>query len=404
MKCILFIADAVRPDYLGCYGDTAANTPAIDRLAANGVRFQTVISAAPWTAPSTASIISGIYAYKHQIFTWDRGLPGAAYTLFHAFADNGHAAASFVFDRQFLFSAMPFARVQGNTGDFERALNWLAAHARQDFFLLIHSWATHMPYNVHHAARKEWKAAKTLFIHRLQTGGEEAAQESRAAYRRAIEYSDGYQIARLMDHLAKAGIADDTLFIFMADHGESWGERFADKSHIRGIHHLHGRFLYDDTLRVPLILHWPNRLPAGAVIAPQTRTVDLAPTLLELAGITPPAGAAPMDGTSLMLLISGAQTAPRPAISATSEHGRLSKMSLRTPPHKLILTLEPEQVELYHLPSDPAETTNLAAREPEPARRLGDQLKAELASVTQRELTDEEAATLTGRLEQLGYL
>lgn len=405
MKCILFIADAVRPDYLGCYGNRRIDTAAIDSLAEKGVRFDLVISAAPWTAPSTASIISGIYAHKHQIFTWDKGFAEAVTTIFHTFARHGHVVASFVFDRDFLFSQMPFANVQGNTEQYDQVCDWLQNHAHEDFLLLIHSWATHMPYNVHHAARQEWKAAKELFIRQLQTGGEEAVQASQTAYRQAIEYASRYQIGRLLEVLRVKSIADQTLLIFMSDHGESWGERFADKADIQGIHHLHGRFLYDETIRVPLIMQWPETLPAGRVISAQVRTVDLAPTLFELAGlIWPVPEAQPMDGQSLLPLIEERDGRDRPAFSATSEHGRLSKMALRMPPYKYIYSLEPAEAELYDLSQDPKEEVNLVPERPHIAQRMQAAIEAELAQSPLATPDEDEEALLLDRLQQLGYL
>jgi arylsulfatase len=405
MKCILFIADAVRPDYLGCYGNPVVNTAAIDWLAGEGVRLDLVITAAPWTAPSIASLISGIYAYKHQIFTWDRGFAGAVRTLFHAFADHGHAVGSFVFDRDFLFSQMPFARVQGNTDQFDLVCGWVQEHAGQDFFLLIHSWATHMPYNLHHAARQEWKAAKEMFIHRLQKGGAAAVRQSQVAYRQAIEYASAYQVGRLLDLLGEQRIEDETLFIFAADHGESWGERFADKAEIKGVHHLHGRFLYDETLRVPLILRWPGRLPRAHTIHSQVRSVDLAPTLFDLAGFHLPTSLAlPMDGVSLLPLLDGTNYPNRPAFSATSEHGILSKVSLRDAGYKYIYNVGEARDELYDLGLDPGERNNLAEQLPVVAQEMRARIEAELRGITTAKMTPEEEAVLLGRLEQLGYL
>jgi len=404
MKCILFIADAVRPDYLGCYGHPSIRTEAIDRLAEEGVRFEEVVSAAPWTAPSVASIVSGIYAYRHQIFTWDRGFDEAVHTLFHAFAGHGHAVGSFVFDQSYLFSQMPFARVQGNTDQFDLVCGWVRRHADRDFFLLVHSWATHMPYNVPHAERKEWKAAKELFIRRLQTGGEEAVRESQEAYRQAIEYASEHQIGRLMDVLEELGIAGHTLFIFISDHGESWGERFADRREIQGVHHLHGRFLYDETIKVPLILRWPQRLPAARVVRSQVRSVDLAPTLLDLAGLALPPSAAPVDGRSLLPLVEGEGGRDRPAFSATSEFGRLSRVALRDGGYKYIYTVGQPEGELYDLGQDPGERVNLEGERPDLAREMRARIEAELAGIEQADLTPEEEAILMDRLEQLGYL
>ncbi|UCG25581.1 MAG: sulfatase [Chloroflexota bacterium] len=402
MKCILFIADAVRPDYLGCYGNPRIQTPAIDALASAGTRFDQVVTAAPWTAPSTASIISGIYAHKHQVFTWDKGLPHSIPTLFHVFAENRHEVASFVFDRDYLFSAMPYANVQGNTGDMDEVCRWLANNASQEFFLLVHSWATHMPYQVQHSDRPAWKDAKRLFIEKLQTGDPAAVRSSQEAYARSIEYCSSRQVRRLVDLLVDQGILDDTLFIFMSDHGESWGERFEDSGQIEGIHHLHGRFLYDETIMVPLIMHWPARLPAGRVIGGQVRTVDLLPTILEFAEIPQPD--AGYDGDSIRELISGDRAANRAAYCSTSEHGQLSKICLREPPFKYIRNLDLGTEELYDLSTDGREKDNQFAERTSEAERMKEAVDQQLADRDVDRLSAEEEALLTQRLSDLGYI
>ncbi len=402
MKCILFIADAVRPDYLGCYGNADVDSAAIDALAQGGVRFGQTVTAAPWTAPSTASIISGTYAHKHQVFTWDKAMPGGAPTLFQALATSGHEVASFVFDGDYLFSAMPFANVQGNTGDFDLVCRWLSRYAQQDFFLLVHSWATHMPYQVQHSDRPNWKAAKRLFIERLQSGDQKAVQASQEAYRQAIAACSELQVQRLIDLLQEHDIFDETLFLFMSDHGESWGERFADSSEIQGIHHLHGRFLYDETILVPLIIHWPGRLPAGRFVSAQVRTVDVMPTVLALAGLE--AGGVECDGSSLLPLIEGGETGDRPAYCATSEYGRLSRICLRQPPLKYIRNLDMGTEELYDLSLDSAEARNILATGASGVAAMSKAVDDQLSGLDEISLSADEEQLLVQRLRDLGYL
>ncbi len=404
MKCIIFVADAVRPDYLGCYGNPSVNTSAIDYLAHHGLRFETVISAAPWTAPATASIISGIAAYKHRIFTWSRTFSEEVYTIFHAFADHGHVVGSFVFDQNFMFSRMPFTRVQGNTEQFDEVCKWIDRHAGDDFFLYIHSWATHMPYNVHHADRKQWETAKQLYVQRLQNGNEESLSESRAAYRQAIEYSSAYQIGRLLNLLQNRSILEQTLLVFTSDHGESWGERFTDKQQLTSLHSLHGHFLFDETLKVPLILHWPGSLPASTLVTQQVRATDLAPTLLDLAGIHIPDSAHPLDGDSLLPLMDGKNHLDRPSYSATSEYSHLSKISLRMPPYKFIYTMEPSGAELYDLLKDPQEHHNLIGQAPDIARQLQAAITTQLAALPPEVYSSDEEAAMMEQLQELGYL
>ena len=404
MKCILFIADAVRPDYLGCYGDTAANTPAIDYLASHGVRFETAITAAPWTAPSTASLISGLDAYRHRIFTWNQGFPEDVYTLFHAFAEHSHVVGSFVFDQDLLFNQMPFANVQGDSHRFNQVCQWLDHNADRDFFLYVHSWATHMPTHVHHADGDKWKTAKQGYIELLQTGEQAAVTASQASYRRAIEDASANQVGELINVLQDRSILDETLFIFLSDHGESWGERYQDKQKIQGLHSLHGHFLYDETLKVPLILHWPAYLPPSRLVTHQVRLVDLVPTILDLAGIPWPEFSWQPDGASLRTLIDGRPKMDLPALSATSELGQLSRISLRTPLYKYIFTLGNRDAEMYSLKQDPGEQHNLLSQYPLIARQMQAHIDSLLTSSPHYDLAPEEKATLIDQMTKLGYL
>jgi arylsulfatase A-like enzyme len=404
MKCIIFVADAVRPDYLGCYGDPVVNTSDIDYLAHHGIRFETVISAAPWTAPSTASIISGINAHKHRIFTWSRSFSEEVYTLFHAFSDHGYVVGSYVFDQDFMFSSMPFARVQGDTDRFDEVYKWIDRHAEDDFFLYIHSWATHTPYNVPHSDRERWKTAKQIYIQSLQNGNEETLNASRAAYRQAIEFSSANQIGRLLNLLQNRSILDQTLFVFTSDHGESWGERFTNKQQLTSLHSLHGHFLFDETLKVPLILHKPGSLPESMVVKQQVSSIDLAPTILDLADIPFPDSAHPLDGTSLVPLLDGKNHFDRPSYSSTSESGHLSRISIRVPPYKLIYTIDPPGAEFYDLSKDPQERHNLIKQTPDIAHQLQTMVETQLAGLPPEVISPDEEAAIIEQFQELGYL
>ena len=160
---------------------------------------------------------------------------------------------------------------------------------------------------------------------------------------------------------------------------------------MKGVYHMHGATLYDEIVNVPLILSAPGRLEPG-VVREQVRSVDLMPTLLELAGV--PAGE--MDGESL-LRVDG----DRPAVIAGTDVGALTKLAVRMPPWKLILEIESGEEEAYHLDTDPRELQSRPADVPPELRSLVFQ---ELESAERRELTEEEEATVTKRLSDLGYL
>jgi choline-sulfatase len=159
---------------------------------------------------------------------------------------------------------------------------------------------------------------------------------------------------------------------------------------------MHGATLYDEVVQVPLILSAPGRLDPRSVYS-QVRTVDLVPTLLELAGIPSPE----VDGESLLSLVEGAEERDRPAVVAGTDRGALSQLAVRQPPWKLILHVESGEEEAYRLDLDPRERDSRPAEAP---HELRDLLFRELESAERRELTEEEEATVAKRLADLGYL
>jgi choline-sulfatase len=160
---------------------------------------------------------------------------------------------------------------------------------------------------------------------------------------------------------------------------------------VKGVYHMHGATLGDEIVQVPLILSAPGRLEP-AVVESQVRSVDLVPTLLELAGLP----AREMDGESL-LEVAG----DRPAVIAGTDMGALTKLAVRVPPWKLILHVESGEEEAYRLDTDPRELDSRPADMPP---ELRDFVFRELESADRHELTEEEEATVAKRLSDLGYL
>jgi arylsulfatase A-like enzyme len=397
VNVLVYVSDALRADHLGCYGARFLNTRTIDGLAAGGVRFDQATSAAPWTAPSTTSMVTGLYAHHHGYLHWDVELDPSIDTIFGAFGRHGYEVASFVFDRNYLFKDLAEANVAGTSETLDGAIAWLREHRDRPFLLYFHSWATHMPYDILHSERQDWLAAKQEVIGGIQSDSASALEATREAYRQAIERQSEVLFASLLEELETLGLRDSTALAFLSDHGESWGERFADKQDVQGVYHMHGATLYDEIVQVPLILSAPGRLDPRTVYS-QVRSVDLAPTLLEIAGI--PAGE--MDGESLLPLAEGREEGDRAAMIAGTDRGRLTKLALRLPPWKLIVDVETGVETAFRLDLDPRE------REPRPSAEipveLRDALYQELETVEHRELTEEEEATVTKRLSDLGYL
>ena len=166
-----------------------------------------------------------------------------------------------------------------------------------------------------------------------------------------------------MDALRESGVLEDTLVIVVADHGEELGDHGS-----KG----HRETLYDELIRVPIVMAWPSRLPRGYTVSHQVRGIDLLPTVLDLAGVTAPD---PIDGCSLMALINGDDGQHRVAFSrCIVKEGPIE--SVRLPPHKLIVSPGAPEPQLYDLVADPCERRDIAASKPAIARDLAAQMQA----------------------------
>jgi arylsulfatase A-like enzyme len=396
VNVVVYVSDALRTDHLGCYGARYVNTKTVDELAASGVRFDQAISAAPWTAPSTTSIVTGLNAHHHGYLHWDAQLEPTTETIFRAFSAHGYEVGSFVFDTNYLFKDLPEANVRGTSETLDGAIAWLRENREKPFFLYVHNWATHMPYDIVHADRKDWIAAKQEIIEGIQSDSASALEAMRESYRKAVERQSEVLTASLLEELDSLGLRESTVLAFLSDHGESWGERFSSKEDVKGVYHMHGATLFDEIVQVPLILSAPATIEPG-VVRTQVRSIDLMPTLLDLAGLP----ARETDGESLLPLMDGREQGDRPAVIAGTDMGSLTKLAVRLPPWKLILDVESGEEEAYRLDVDPRELDSRPADVPPELREI---VFRELESAERHELTEEEEATVAKRLADLGYL
>ena len=232
MNLVVYVADALRTDHVGCYGARRVRTPTIDELAAGGVRFDQAISAAPWTCPSTTSMITGLYPASPRLPALGRRARSRP-----ADAVHGRGRVRLRDGQLRLRRELPLPRLRGRERrGHERdgstaSSSGCATRGSEPFCLWFHSWTTHMPYDVLHSERKEWRAAKEDDHH-----GHPVRRPCRAR-RAARELPRGGR-ARVRDVLRRlprrrsttSGCASETALAFVADHGESWGERYDDKS------------------------------------------------------------------------------------------------------------------------------------------------------------------------------
>ena len=389
LDVVLVTLDTTRADRLGCYGGSGGASPHLDGLARDGVLFRRAYAHVPLTAPAHASLLTGLLPPRHGVH--DNGgyvLGEEAPTLAEAFVEAGYRTAAFVsafvLERRFGL-ARGFATFEDDVaatggerildsvrGDVtvDRALDWLRSGDPRPVFVWVHLYDPHLPY-------EPPEPFATRFKDRPYEG--------------EIAFMDA-QVGRLLAALAARG--RPTLVAVVGDHGESLGEHQEL---------THSYFIYEGTQRVPFLLALPGWLPAGTVVEPIVRGVDLMPTVLEIAGLPVPGG---LDGASLVPLITlRSRREPGPAY-LESYHPRLwwgarELLGLRTGSWLFIQSPRPE---LYDVERDPLAAVNLAARRPQELESLGARLAAYTTGVDAlrgRAATDPETA---GRLRALGYV
>jgi arylsulfatase A-like enzyme/tetratricopeptide (TPR) repeat protein len=387
---LLVTIDTLRADRVGCYGHAAAATPTLDGLATRGVRFATAVAHVPLTGPSHACILTGLTPLRHGFR--DNGgyvlLPQAR-TAAEEFRQGGYRTAAFVsgfpLDRRFGFDRgfetyddhLPRGSDPRRTPYVERladattdaVLRWLSAPAPAPFFLWVHYYDPHAPYEPPAGLADRFRAAP---------------------YDGEIAFVDS-QLARLLHSLEDKGALARTVVLVTADHGEGLGEHGEA---------THGLFLYDAMLRVPWIVAGPG-VAAGRVASTVARGIDVLPTLLDLSGL--PASRA-IEGRSLRPAAEGREMSDAPAYAESlypeREFGWAPLFAWRTSRFKLIEAPRPE---LYDLDADPRESTNRLADQPARVEELRGRLQAALSqpAPTATAAVDSETAE---RLGALGYL
>jgi arylsulfatase A-like enzyme/Tfp pilus assembly protein PilF len=394
---LLVTLDTLRADHIGAYGYAGAETPVLDRLAAEGIRFDQVASTAPITLVAHGSIMTGQIPPNHGLR--DNGnflAEDATSTLAEVLDDAGYATggfvASFVLDRRFGLARgfdayTDFRGLDPEVGlelllNVERrgdevvddAIAWLGEQSGP-FFAWVHLFDPHTPYEPPEPF---------------------ASRHPGRPYDGEIAYTD-QQLGRLLRYLEESGRAGDTLLIVTADHGEGLGDH-QEK--------WHGFFVYDSTIRVPLIVRGEG-LPAGLVVEGQASLVDLLPTTLALLDVEDPDRSS-RDGRDLRPLIVDPAAAGRAAYAESLvplfNFGWSELRALRVDGYKYISAPRPE---LYDLGADPGERHDLAERDPDRTAELAAALDAMVAGDDALEVAEGHVAAdpeTIERLRSLGYL
>lgn len=454
---LLISIDTLRPDRMSLYGARRPTTPEIDRLAQDGIVFETAVAPAPWTIPSHASLLTSTDPEVHGA-TSQHDIHPELPLVSEVLREAGWTTAGFVdtpwlgrfgFDRGYdHYDALSPPNGSSRRGvgvTRERLLQWLD-QAAGDVFVFWHIMDVHGPYGApapfggrfrrdpevrpevsadaaETSDRRLEQLRKLAYHDYLALGRYRSLDDLKAGYDEGIAHVDA-EIGRLLEFLRKAGLYDESLVIVTSDHGESFMDH--------GVWVGHGLFLTEDEIRIPLVVKLPGNEHAGTRVEELVRLTDVAPTLLDGVGVSPPPT---FEGLSLIRPRPGVPgSLPRVAFGTSSNTGaryvRDNELKLITPwgiPRDRVISnhLRPKEPsalvervvsdgELFDLASDPEEQENLfraeAFREPEEElqallQRRTDWLhklrqRLEISRGEEAELTEEEIR----RLQALGYL
>ncbi|MFW5925533.1 MAG: sulfatase-like hydrolase/transferase [Myxococcota bacterium] len=424
---VVIMVDTLGAKHLSQYDADHDTSPGLAKVMdRHGVIFERNIASAPWTLPSTTSLLTSSSPPRHGVERQKRRLDATVPTLAGAFAAQGWQTAAFVthiyassrfglhsgFDQFWELSIDPTFRegMQLRAGQLRsRVEAWIDqrdANADQPFFMYVHFFDPHWNYDPPAPfdrrpvpgigrPRPELGTWSRLshFIPKHRLLSEDDLRQAHALYDGEVAYTD-HQLAALFSTLEERGLWEDTVVAIVGDHGEEFQEH-------RSLGHT--RTLYDELIRVPLLLKLPGPGRPADVrprVPEQVRNLDVAPTLLELAGLRSPAA---FEGRSLLPLLREPGE-PRIAHARTL---RLTELAAVTDGrHKLIRHLGNDRERLFDLQADPREHDDVSAEHPERTRRLGERLDRWLdgegpspGDREEVELTPAEKA----QLEALGY-
>ncbi|MFT7669144.1 MAG: arylsulfatase A-like enzyme [Planctomycetota bacterium] len=412
---IIFISiDSLRPDHLGCYGYEKDTSPYIDSLASRGVRFRNALSTTSWTLPSHASMLTGLLGPTHGLVDNGMSLSPDNLTLAELLGRAGYETAGFYggpylhptfglgqgFDiYRSCMTTTPDAAdddlIRGGashpdgpshhdiTGPRTRdeIRGWAEARTQESpYFLFIHFWDVHYDYS----APKEYEA---MFVDpnyegeadgRLMTNDAINNKMSpadlahvKALYDAEIRFTDSI-IEEILSDLQERGMLENTAIVLTADHGEEFFDHGA-----KG----HNKSLFDEVLRVPLIVVWPEEIKSARVLEDQVQIVDLMPTMASFAGISKKLA---VQGSDLSPLLAGESMGAREALSGLFIDGQ-SLRALRSNKRKVIRPDDEAQAVYVDLTKNPTEAfEGFITPNTGHSQSLRQQGEAELRSAVQR--------------------
>ncbi len=385
---MLVVIDALRADHLGCYGHDRPTSPVIDAVAENGVLFETAITAAPWTKASFSSFLASMYPFQHGVNDWAAVMPESIVTLPEILTEQGYSTVCLInmigLGGRFgvLRGFQEVSRAPKGGRDAAETTDDAIEYVRElpePFFMLLHYFDVHQPYTppAEYLGLVRRESDPDPLSGKRRGWRDESGRPSRQAiectrllYDGCIRYVDD-SLRRVLAALDERGIRDNTVIIITADHGDAFWEHGVNS---------HGANVYDEVLKVPLIMAWPERFPRGRRIASQVRLVDLLPTVVDITGARDPGKRV---GVSLLPVLRGKppedEGSVLPAHVAYAENGLIKTLQtkcLRTLDYKVIIEPATALVEIYDLERDPGETRNLFGQDVREASSLLDMLES----------------------------
>jgi arylsulfatase A-like enzyme len=377
INIILISVDALRPDHLGCYGYRRDTSPNIDRLASEGILFTQAISQGAATVPSLPSLMTSLYPYQHGVLINTYKTTIAHPVLAQILKDNGYSTCAIVANnilhtgiaKGFDYACFDFDMHAELVT--QKAVNWLKVNKDKKIFLWLHYFDTHGPYrppvpyagkyirdkfytndkkiNISHDQEHLYRGTGEIPEY-IADNGMTNPDYYVARYDGAINFADA-QIGILLQAIKELGLDGKTLIILTADHGEYLGEH--------DIYFTHGHTLYDQVIKVPLIIKFKGVLPAGRKFDRIVAHIDLAPTILKLAHIR---ADIKYSGINLVPFILNKKRYPTRTIFTelwrdAQRSGRLTILliSARTDKWKLIKNMDTKECWFFNLRDDPGE-------------------------------------------------
>ena len=378
MNVILMSIDSLRADHLGAYGYKRETSPVIDRLAREGVLFRHCSSTTSWTLPAHMSLLTGRSLLGHGVVGDDRALSPGVDTLAESFLEAGYSTGAVVsapyvnsrygFDRGFQRYDDDTISFDTNESSYksvtaplliDTATDWIDGNSERPFFLFLHFWDVHYdfapgpPYDT--MFDPDYQGSVTgddfYFSPEIHAGMDPRDLEHvKALYDGEIRLVDDH-IGKLIAYLEKRGLAERTVIVVTADHGDEFFE------HGKKGHH---RTLYEEVLAVPLVVYVPGYRPARGMIQAESSVIDVMPTVLGLTGIPVPTRVEGMDWTPAL-----AGGIPQQRLGVFAELYRKGSLNVQVSSvrarQKTIHHFDYRKLESYDLRADPGEQDGLPA-------------------------------------------